>query len=157
MTGQVSRVGCLAWNSYILSRFVHLKDLFLTTLLHNDLASSVDVARVRSSITMFAVQITTLQHCRATRKRFASAPVSDVTLVPSINSRSSPSQVCGLEWSPDKRHLASGANDNVVCVWDESVGHEVQPVHTFTQHQAAVKVGEAPILAATCHHCPVTF
>ena len=49
-------------------------------------------------------------------------------------------QVCGLEWSPDNRYLASGANDNLLCVWDANLGHETQPLHTFNQHQAAVKV-----------------
>ncbi|ORZ08367.1 WD40-repeat-containing domain protein [Absidia repens] len=27
-------------------------------------------------------------------------------------------EVCGLKWSPDGTHLASGGNDNLVCVWD---------------------------------------
>ncbi|XP_005109850.1 cell division cycle protein 20 homolog [Aplysia californica] len=47
-------------------------------------------------------------------------------------------EVCGLRWSPDGRHLASGGNDNIVNVWGErnSAG---DPLHTFTSHQAAVK------------------
>lgn len=46
--------------------------------------------------------------------------------------------VCGLKWSYDKRHLASGGNDNVLAVWsaDPSVS---TPLHSFTQHQSAVK------------------
>lgn len=46
--------------------------------------------------------------------------------------------VCGLKWSVDKRHLASGGNDNVLAVWtpDPSVS---TPLHNFTQHQSAVK------------------
>ena len=27
------------------------------------------------------------------------------------------SEVCGLKWSPDGRELASGGNDNAICVW----------------------------------------
>lgn len=27
-------------------------------------------------------------------------------------------EVCGLEWSPDGKTLASGGNDNMVCLWD---------------------------------------
>ncbi len=27
-------------------------------------------------------------------------------------------EVCGLKWSPDGKQLASGGNDNLVCVWD---------------------------------------
>ena len=30
-------------------------------------------------------------------------------------------QVCGLKWSPNGRQLASGGNDNMLCVWDETV------------------------------------
>jgi len=46
--------------------------------------------------------------------------------------------VCGLKWSHDKRHLASGGNDNILAVWssDPSV---TTPIHSFTQHQSAVK------------------
>lgn len=27
-------------------------------------------------------------------------------------------EVCGLKWCPNGRYLASGSNDNTVCVWD---------------------------------------
>ena len=29
-------------------------------------------------------------------------------------------QVCGLKWSPDRQHLASGGNDNKLFVWNQS-------------------------------------
>jgi len=46
------------------------------------------------------------------------------------------SQVCGLKWSPDHQHLASGGNDNKLFVWNtRSVG----PVQTYAEHLAAVK------------------
>lgn len=49
-------------------------------------------------------------------------------------------EVCGLTWSPDGRHLASGGNDNIVNVWDTTLALEgVSPVQTFTHHLAAVK------------------
>ncbi|KAK3602235.1 hypothetical protein CHS0354_032875 [Potamilus streckersoni] len=48
-------------------------------------------------------------------------------------------EVCGLSWSPDGRYLASGGNDNLINIWDASLGSDVLPVHTFTHHQAAVK------------------
>ncbi|KAK7492880.1 hypothetical protein BaRGS_00015827 [Batillaria attramentaria] len=50
-------------------------------------------------------------------------------------------EVCGVRWSPDGKYLASGANDNLLCVWpaQTSVGNASQPLHTFTEHQAAVK------------------
>ena len=49
-------------------------------------------------------------------------------------------EVCGLAWSPDGKFLASGGNDNHALIWDSNLGHEVAPLHTFTSHQAAVKV-----------------
>lgn len=44
--------------------------------------------------------------------------------------------VCGLDYSSDGI-LASGGNDNLVCIW-ESPTSEL-PLHSFTEHQAAVK------------------
>jgi len=46
--------------------------------------------------------------------------------------------VCGLKWSYDKRHLASGGNDNVLAVWSPDPGVST-PIHSFSQHQSAVK------------------
>lgn len=51
-------------------------------------------------------------------------------------------EVCGLKWSPDRQHLASGGNDNKLLVWSASSGNNtanVQPVHTYSEHLAAVK------------------
>ncbi|XP_049851363.1 anaphase-promoting complex subunit cdc20-like [Schistocerca gregaria] len=45
-------------------------------------------------------------------------------------------EVCGLKWSPEKLHLVSGGNDNILNVWSLGSAH---PIYTFTQHQAAVK------------------
>ncbi|XP_068686689.1 cell division cycle protein 20 homolog [Montipora foliosa] len=46
-------------------------------------------------------------------------------------------EVCGLEWSPDGKLLASGGNDNVLNIWTQSRTEE--PLHSVTDHQAAVK------------------
>lgn len=51
-------------------------------------------------------------------------------------------EVCGLKWSTDQRYLASGGNDNLVNIWPVVTGGvhtATSPLHTFTQHQAAVR------------------
>ena len=45
-------------------------------------------------------------------------------------------EVCGLRWSADKMHLASGGNDNRLLIWNE---HNNSPVHRFVEHRAAIK------------------
>jgi len=47
------------------------------------------------------------------------------------------SRICGLDFSADGR-LASGGNDNAVCIWEAAVLEK--PLHMLTQHhEAAVK------------------
>ena len=58
-------------------------------------------------------------------------------------------EVCGLRWSPDGRLLASGANDNLVHLWDSNLGHEERPLHCFSHHQAAVKVSQSRIITGS--------
>lgn len=54
-------------------------------------------------------------------------------------------EVCGLEWSPDGSTLASGGNDNLLCLWDVAMSTRNSQVSTYnpriaiSQHQAAVK------------------
>ena len=47
-------------------------------------------------------------------------------------------EVCGLKWTTDGRFLASGSNDNSVCIWNLPAAHE--PVHQLMEHKSAVKV-----------------
>lgn len=55
-------------------------------------------------------------------------------------------EVCGLSWSPDGTFLASGANDNTLCIHDASATISLHageqsyvPRHVCTDHNAAVK------------------
>ena len=45
-------------------------------------------------------------------------------------------EVCGLKWSFDGTQLASGGNDNKLCLWDI---RNTSPIAKFSDHQAAVK------------------
>ena len=45
-------------------------------------------------------------------------------------------EVCGLKWNPEGTILASGGNDNKVCIWDLS---NTEPIKVFNEHKAAVK------------------
>ena len=40
-------------------------------------------------------------------------------------------QICGLKWSPCGQQLASGGNDNQLCIWDASF----RLVHKVNAHQ----------------------
>lgn len=48
-------------------------------------------------------------------------------------------EVCGLAWSPDGTYLASGANDNTLCIFDSVSSSSGEARHVLTEHQAAVK------------------
>lgn len=45
-------------------------------------------------------------------------------------------EVCGLSWSPDRKYLASGGNDNLVLVWDS---RKLNLPLVFEGHDSAVK------------------
>lgn len=48
-------------------------------------------------------------------------------------------EICGLKWNPSGQQLASGGNDNLVCVWDAGTAAATHPRLTMTAHTAAVK------------------
>jgi cell division cycle 20-like protein 1, cofactor of APC complex len=45
-------------------------------------------------------------------------------------------EVCGLRWNTEDGQLASGGNDNKLCVWDKLAE---TPLYRFSSHTAAVK------------------
>lgn len=49
-------------------------------------------------------------------------------------------EVCGLKWNSNGTMLASGGNDNLVCVWDgQQQSDRWTPKFRFSHHNAAVK------------------
>ncbi len=48
-------------------------------------------------------------------------------------------EICGLSWSNDGTTLASGGNDNMLCLWDAALSSTSTTKFTLTEHQAAVK------------------
>ena len=112
MKSHTARVGCLAWNSHMVSSGSRSGQI------HNH---DVRIAK----------------HHIATLRAHSQ-------------------EVCGLKWNNDGRHLASGANDNLVGIWDligggvgssanstmasaSSTPNEVAPLHILRDHLAAVK------------------
>ncbi|XP_032572828.1 fizzy-related protein homolog [Drosophila sechellia] len=45
-------------------------------------------------------------------------------------------EVCGLQWSPSNRYLASGGSDNRLLVWTDD---RPEPIYAFDEHKAVVK------------------
>lgn len=59
-------------------------------------------------------------------------------------------EVCGLQWSPDGSKLASGGNDNLVCIWN--AGNPSEPAQVLGGHQSAVKVKKCFTQSLYKHH-----
>ena len=47
--------------------------------------------------------------------------------------------MCGLQWNREGDTLASGGNDNKLCLWDVATSASTAPRFELTDHQAAVK------------------
>lgn len=48
-------------------------------------------------------------------------------------------EVCGLAWSLDGKYLASGGNDNKLCIYDANRTGDAEALFILTEHMAAVK------------------
>jgi cell division cycle protein 20 (cofactor of APC complex) len=48
-------------------------------------------------------------------------------------------EVCGLKWNREGTMLASGGNDNLLCLWDAAAQGRTAARHQLTGHNAAVK------------------
>jgi cell division cycle protein 20 (cofactor of APC complex) len=53
--------------------------------------------------------------------------------------RSHSQEVCGLQWNREGDTLASGGNDNKLCLWGVTTSASTAPTFELTDHQAAVK------------------
>ena len=139
MTGHVARVGALSWNQYILSRYMFTTKTpclyifyFIPTLYW-------------SCWFWFRLLVHYWKIHYFSGSRSGSIHHHDVRAADHLVSRipAHTQEVCGLKWSPDGKFLASGGNDNMLHVWKTLEGlcySDSIPVHTFSDHQAAVKV-----------------
>ncbi|KAK3183311.1 hypothetical protein Dsin_030597 [Dipteronia sinensis] len=53
--------------------------------------------------------------------------------------RAHTAEVCGLKWSNEGHLLASGGNENLICIWEPSKMSSSNYLHRFNDHSAAVK------------------
>ncbi|KAK2662088.1 hypothetical protein Ddye_000662 [Dipteronia dyeriana] len=53
--------------------------------------------------------------------------------------RAHTAEVCGLRWSNEGNLLASGGNENLICIWEPSKMISSNYLHRFNDHPAAVK------------------
>jgi cell division cycle 20-like protein 1, cofactor of APC complex len=155
MEGHRARVGTMAWNSHLLStgsrdravlqRDVRVPDPFVQKCAaracrqHAHRACSALRFAVPRSTLPTSVASTARCTQRAGFGRHHCGSTSCVLPGPTAGScrcSAHRSEVCGLKWSPDNRQLASGGNDNQLCIWDLN---NSEPVMKFTEHGAAVK------------------
>lgn len=83
------------------------------------------------------------QHILASGSKDNTVLIHDVRIQNHVVGRMSQheQEVCGLAWSPDGSYLASGANDNTLCIMDGANVHsmDIAPKHVLREHTAAVK------------------
>ena len=112
MRGHSDRVSCLHWSRHLLARYCVINNTFTSPSpsLSGSRSGEIHIHDVRQPEHLL---------CRLLHHKM---------------------EVCGLQWSPNGSMLASGANDNLVCLWNPLV--DERPVHILREHTAAVKVKE---------------
>lgn len=93
-----------------------------------------------------------LQHILTSGSRVGGLYHSDVRVASHLvakNEQAHLAEVCGIEYRGDGQMVATGGNDNLVCIWDVRKTwsnssprqhlHQQQPVFSKTNHTAAVK------------------
>jgi len=114
-----------------------------------DSEASVDLWDVQSTKMMRSMRghsdrISTLKwnnHILASGSRTGDLYLHDVRIADHLiaNLEGHTQEICGMAWSPESNchTLATGANDNLVKIWDDR--NTSTPVHSFNDHQAAIK------------------
>ena len=138
LRGHSARVSCLAWNNHVVSS--GSRD---TMVLSHDVRIRDSKIATLGCHTQVLVPV----FCYVARCS-AHLQTSDSwlwNLLPKFTSFG-PQEVCGLKYSPDGMQLASGGNDNKLCIWDVAGARgTVSPRFELTAHTAAVKaLGWAP-------------
>lgn len=125
MASHTSRVVSLSWNDHVLSRYISPQI--------SDTKDKLLVVFVRLKYVSLYPSGSRSGHIHHHDVRVANHHIATLT--------GHSQEVCGLQWSPDGRYLASGGNDNMVYVWPRvQDGPANQAVHCWSEHQGAVKV-----------------
>lgn len=139
MASHTARVGSLSWNDHVLSRY---SCFVISDTKHKNLNLSFTTLNSNRVCVVDSHNIS-LPHSgsRSGHIHHHDVRVADHHIA-TLSGHSQ--EVCGLQWSPDGRYLASGGNDNLVCVWprvqEGSASNSSQVVRCWSEHQGAVKV-----------------
>lgn len=102
-------------------------------------ATTCKCTRTMTGHTLRASSLAWNHHVLSSGSRDRSVLHRDVREAPHYMARieAHTQEVCGLRWNVEENKLASGANDNTLCVWDAL--NVSEPLMRVTEHEAAVK------------------
>ncbi|XP_072219836.1 cell division cycle protein 20 homolog isoform X1 [Leuresthes tenuis] len=130
MPSHTARVGSLSWNDHVLSRYS------LSLIQKGETKWS---QMLLQNISNLLNSFPSLSGSRSGHIHHHDVRVADHHIC-TLAAHSQ--EVCGLKWSPDGRYLASGGNDNLVCLWprvQEGGASDSQLIRCWSEHQGAVK------------------